>query len=204
MTILPLAKQNELPTPVIRVSDLRQWVYCARVIWWTHVCPVGKLESFKMKQGQAKEKRLQRLQRRRTLRAFGLKHGQVESNVSLYSAELGLSGKLDMLLRQGIARYPVEVKFTRGTSRLNHRLQLAGYALLLESVFGVAVSHGYLVRLPDDAVERIEIDEPMRILAWRTIQAVRTTILSEKMPPSAPRVTSCLDCEYVRFCGDVL
>lgn len=204
MTVLPMAIPSELPSPVVRVSDLRQWVYCSRVIWWTHVCPVGKLESFKMKQGLSKERRLQRLQRRRTLRAFGLKEGQVECNVSLYSAELGLSGKLDMLVRRGIVRHPIEVKFTHGPARLNHRLQLGGYAMLLESVFGVTVSHGYIVRLPDDAVDKIAIDEPLRELVWRTIKAVRATIRREQMPPPAPFVASCIDCEYLRFCGDVL
>lgn len=204
MTLLPLPQPSEPPTPVVRVSDLRQWVYCPRVIWWTHVCPVGKLESFKMKQGQAKELRLQRLQRRRTLRAFGLREGQVETNVSLYSSDLGLTGKLDLLIRRGLVRYPVEVKYTQGPARLNHRLQLAGYALLLESIYGVSVPHGYIVRLPDDSVDRIEIDQPLRTLAWRTMEAVRTTIRREQLPPAAHSVASCIDCEYSRFCGDVL
>jgi len=157
-----------------------------------------------MKQGLAKERRLQRLQRRRSLRAFGLKEGQVECNVSLYSAELGLSGKLDMLVRRGIVRFPVEVKFTQGPARLNHRLQLAGYALLLESIFGINVPYGYIVRLPDDSADKIAIDEPLRELTWRTIEAVRATIRKEQMPPPAPHISSCVDCEYVRFCGDVV
>jgi len=204
MTILPIPVPDEVPSPIIRVSDLRQWVYCPRVIWWTYVSPVVKRESFKMKQGLIKEHRLQKLQRRRTLRAFGLRQGQVESNVSLYSPELGLSGKLDMLIKWGVQRIPVEIKFTQGPARLNHRIQLAGYALLLESIFGVAVPHGFVVRLPDDSVDKIPIDGPLRDLAWKTIHAVRNTIRHERMPPPISPVTHCLDCEYLRFCGDVL
>lgn len=204
MTILPLTAPDESPSPVIRISDLRQWVYCPRVVWWTHVCPVVKLESFKMKQGLIKERRLQRLQRRRTLRAFGLKQGQVECNVPLYSVELGLSGKLDMLIKWGVQRFPIEVKFTQGPARLNHRIQLAGYALLLEALFGVHVTHGYVVRLPDDAVDKIPIDGPLRDLVWKTVQAVRATIRHERMPPAVPQPAHCLDCEYLRFCGDIL
>jgi CRISPR-associated exonuclease Cas4 len=157
-----------------------------------------------MKQGLIKEHRLQKLQRRRTLRAFGLRQGQVESNVSLYSPELGLSGKLDMLIHWGIQRLPVEIKFTHGPARLNHRIQLAGYALLLESIHGIAVPHGYVVRLPDDSVDKIQIDSPLRDLAWKTIQAVRNTIRHEQLPPPIPQVARCIDCEYLRFCGDVL
>lgn len=203
MTVLPLTAPIERPTPVLRVSDLRQWTYCPRVVWWTHVCPVGKVESFKMRQGLLKEQRLQRLQKRRTLRAFGLRRGQVECNVSLFSQALGLSGRLDMLIRWGACRYPVEIKFTRGPARLNHRLQLAGYAMLLEEEFGVTVPHGYVVRLPEDMVDRIMIDAPLRELTWKTMAALRQTIADERMPAASPLLARCVDCEYFRFCGDI-
>lgn len=203
MTVLPLAQPCELPTPILRVSDLRQWVYCPRVVWWTHVCPVGKVESFKMRQGLAKERRQQRLQKRRTLRAFGWRHGHIEANVQLFSPELGLSGKLDMLLHTGVQRFPIEIKFTHGPARLNHRLQLAGYALLLEEYYGIAVPHGYVVRLPDDTVDQIPIDGPLRDLTWKTMQALRNTIRHERMPPASTLPARCIDCEYRHFCGDV-
>jgi CRISPR-associated exonuclease Cas4 len=203
MMILPMSVPRERSTPIVRVSDLRQWTYCPRVVWWTHVCPVGKVESFKMKQGVAKERRLQRLQRRRTLHSFGLREGQIESNFSLYSPDLGLSGRLDLLIQRGASRFPVEVKFTRGPARLNHRLQLAGYALLLEAEFGVPVPHGYVVRLPGDTIDKVTMDSPLRELAWRTIQAVRMTLIHERMPMPVPQPSRCSDCEYLRFCGDI-
>ena len=156
-----------------------------------------------MKQGLAKERRLQRLQRRRTLRAFGLRHGQVESNVCLFSRSLGITGKLDMLIHSGANRFPVEIKFTQGPARLNHRLQIAGYAMLLEGLFRIPVSHGYIVRLPDDAVDKVLIDPSLRKLTWQTIQAVRRTIRGEKIPPPVSQPTRCTDCEYLRFCGDI-
>lgn len=203
MTTLPLARPSEQPVPVVRISDMRQWVYCPRVVWWTHVCPVGKVASFKMKLGLLKERRLQKLQRRRTLRSFGLRVGTIDSNVSLYSARLGLAGRLDMLIHTGANRFPVEIKFTHGPARLNHRLQLAGYALLLEETYGVPVPYGYVVRLPDDTVDRIDIDGPLRDLAFKTIQALRTTIRQEQMPAANPMLARCTDCEYRCFCNDV-
>jgi CRISPR-associated exonuclease Cas4 len=203
MTTFPQMAPSESATPVLRVSDLRQWAYCPRVTWWTHVCPVGKVESYKMKHGLQKERRLQRLQRRRTLRRFGLAHGQVECNVNLYSEWLGLSGRLDMLIHWRGRRFPVEIKFTAGPARLNHKLQLAGYAFLLEERYGLPVPHGYVVRLPDDTVDKIVIDAPLRELAWRTMHALRQTIRSEQMPPPNPLLARCVDCEYLRFCGDV-
>lgn len=204
MTILPINHLADLPTPVLRVSDLRQWAYCPRIAWWTLVCPVPKVESFKMQTGRLKEHRLQQLQSRRTLRRFGLRQGTVESNIDLFSPRLGLVGRLDLMVRTGACRYPVEVKFTQGPTRLNHCLQLAGYALLLEDLFGVPVSHGYLARLPDDVIDRIDLDDPLRALAVGTLHALRGMIRDERIPPPSPILARCIDCEYRLFCGDVL
>lgn len=203
MPTLKFAAPTDLQSPIVRVSDLRQWTYCPRVVWWTHVCPVGKVESFKMKLGLCKEQRLQRLQKRRTLKSFGLRQGQVQANVSLHSAQLGLCGKVDMLIHQGLSRYPVEIKFTQGAARLNHKLQLAGYAILLESIYGSPVPYGYVVCLPEDTVDRIEIDPDLRNLAWQTIQAIRRTLHLERIPPPVAQQARCVDCEYFHFCGDI-
>lgn len=203
MTILPLAKTVRRAEHCIRVSDLRQWCYCPRVVWWTHVCPVGKVESLKMRMGLVKERRLQRLQRRRTLRGFDLADGSIACNVRLYSPRLRLSGTLDIMIVCGSARYPVEIKFTRGPARLNHRLQLAGYAMLLEDAFGVPVTHGYVVRLPDDTVDHVQIDPSLRQLAEKTISSLRQMFESEQLPPANSMISRCVDCEYRLFCGDV-
>lgn len=192
------------PRPVVRVSDLRQWTYCPRVAFFTLVCPVPKVASFKMAVGLQKEQRLARLQRRRTLRAFGLDAGTVEADVSLWSPRLGLAGRLDLLIRRGPQRFPVEVKFTHGPSRLNHHVQLTGYALMLEDLFGLPVPCGYVVRLPDDQVERIEIDTRLREATHSLLAALRQMITEERFPPASPILARCLDCEYHNFCGDVL
>ncbi len=191
------------PITLVRISDLRQWTYCPRVIWWTQVCPVGRYISFKMKKGQEKELRLQRLQKRRTLKSFGMKLGEVQTNVLLTSERLRLTGKLDMMVVQGDQRLPAEIKFTQGPARLNHRLQLAGYAMLIEEVFGTPVPVGFVIRLPDDEVDTIEIDDSLRELATQTIEAIRSTISMECMPAAVPVFGRCIDCEFRNFCQDI-
>jgi CRISPR-associated exonuclease Cas4 len=187
----------------LRVSDLRQWLYCPRVLWWTYICPLSKLESFKMRQGLRKEHRLQHLQKRRTLRAFALENGHARANVTLSSLSLRMHGRLDLLLEVSQRRYPVEIKYTLGPVRLNHRLQLAGYALLLEEQYGVSVPYGYVIRLPENVVERVEIDRLLRTQVRSTISEIRAALISERMPPPTAVANRCLDCEYRNYCGDV-
>ena len=190
--------------PIIRVSDLRQWVYCPRVAWFTLMCPVGKVESFKMKLGRIKEERLARLQKRRSLHAFRLQEGVTQDNVRLYSERLGLSGMLDRLIVQPKQVFPVEVKFTTGPARLNHQMQLAGYALLLRDLYKKEVPHGYIVRLPDETVDQVNFTDPLLEMASRLIISIQQMILAERTPDAVPIQGKCIDCEYRNFCGDVL
>lgn len=202
---LPLPTTDEQSVPPLRVSDLRQWLYCPRKVWWTYVCPVQKTVTYKMRLGLLKEHRLQRLQKRRSWRSFGFQRqkGTMECNVPVYSARLQLSGRLDLLLKLRSSLFPVEIKFTRGPVQLGSRLQLAGYALLLEETTGFVVTQGYVVHLPEDTVDRIPIDGPLRELALRTIAAMRNMILRERIPPPTPILAKCADCECRLFCRDV-
>lgn len=201
--ILSLPVTENYNRPVIRVSDLRQWTYCQRSIWWIYVCPVGKRLSYKMRLGMQKERRLQNLQRRRSLHAFKQQDGNAAPNIDLYAPRLGLSGKLDMLITHNNRRIPVEIKFTTGGPRLDHRIQLAGYCMMLEELYGDAVPFGFLVLLPDQRVERVQIDEALRDLVVSTLQCMRATIITERMPSPNPHPGRCVDCENRLFCGDV-
>lgn len=187
----------------VRVSDLRQWSYCPRTIWWTHVCRVGKLISHKMRRGMEKELRLHHLQRRRNLSAFGMRLGTVRSGVTLYAKQIGLSGRLDMLIEQDMLRIPVEVKYTRTRGQLGHKIQLTGYALMLEELDGTRVEEGYIIYLPDEVVERIEITEALREMTRSAIEAVREVLHRETMPPPNGHSERCVDCEYRVYCSDI-
>ena len=200
--LVPAPSESSLP--VIRVSDLRQWSYCPRVPYFSLVCPVPKMQSYKMRLGQEKEERLARLLKRRTLSTFGLAGGEIERNVELYSARLALSGKLDLLIRRGVERYPVEVKFAQGQPQLHHRVQLCGYAMLLEDQFNVRVSHGFVICLPDELITTVPIDLPLRAAVNSTLRALRTMIMDESCPPAHPFAAACIDCEYRNFCGDTV
>lgn len=202
---LPLPTTDELSAFPLRVSDLRQWLYCPRKVWWTYVCPVQKTMTLKMRVGMLKEHRLQRLQKRRSWRSFGFREqkGTMDCNVPVHSASLQLSGRIDLLLKWGHSLFPVEIKYTKGPVHLGSRLQLAGYALLLEETTGFPITQGYVVHLPEDTVERIPIDGPLRQLTLKTIAAMRNMIARERIPPPNPILAKCADCECRLFCRDV-
>ena len=92
--------------PVLRVTDLKQHLYCPRICYWTYLMPVEKRLPPKVSYGAADHALLERLEARRTLRVYALKEGERRFHVRLTSERLGLTGVLDALLETATERIP--------------------------------------------------------------------------------------------------
>jgi CRISPR-associated exonuclease Cas4 len=184
------------------VTDLKQWRYCARILYWTYVAPVEKRLPRKVEYGAADHALLARLESRRTLRAYGLTEGQRQFHVRVTSQALGLTGVLDALLTTGRERIPVEYKDTLGGVRANHRFQLAAYALLLREMPGPPVRRGMVFIIPEQRVQSVRLDAGLEREVREAAAEIRAMIAAEQIPPPADRWAKCRDCEFYRFCGD--
>ncbi len=185
-----------------RVTDLKQWFYCRRIIYWLYVAPVQRRLPRKVVEGTRNHDLITHLEERRTLRAYGLEAGERRFHVSLTSDTLGLTGKLDALLLTERERIPVEYKDTLGGVRLNHRMQLAGYALLLEEGDGPPVHRGMVYLAPERKVVAVKLDSGVKERVREALAAMRRVVEREEWPEAADRWGKCRDCEYLRFCGD--
>jgi len=190
------------PSETLRVTDLKQWVYCPRICYWTYLMPVEKRLPAKMAYGAADHALLAHLEARRTLKAYGLTEGQRRFHVRLTSEAMGVTGMLDALLETPAERIPVEYKDTLGGVRLNHRVQLAAYALLLRELPGPPVRRGMLFVIPENRAYSVRLDATLEATVRQALSAIRHTLLSERLPPPADRWAKCRDCEFLRFCGD--
>ena len=55
---------------MLRVTDLKQWAYCRRIVYYQHRMPgVGK-QTYKMGEGKAAQDMVEQLEMRRTLREY--------------------------------------------------------------------------------------------------------------------------------------
>src|SRR5437588_10410045 len=105
--------------PMLRVTDIKQFLYCPRISYWNYVVPIERRLPPKVEYGAADHALLARLEERRKLRAYGLRQGSRRFHVRLTSEILGLTGVLDALLETEEERIPVEYKDTLGGVRLN-------------------------------------------------------------------------------------
>lgn len=188
----------------IRVSDVRQFNFCPRVIWHRSVVGHETPETPKMEHGRRAEVALEKLEKRRALRRYRIDSARRHFNVRLESSELGLSGICDLVLEASPTWYPVEVKTTRGGVGRHHVLQLTGYAILLERARQAVVDTGFVVLLPEDRVVPVRIEQADRDEFQQTVNAIRQMIANERFPRPTRFRSFCPDCEYVNFCGDVL
>jgi CRISPR-associated exonuclease Cas4 len=186
-----------------RVTDLKQFAYCARIPFYQHVMDLRIKETYKMEQGKTAQAAIEALEKRRKLREYGLSEGRRHFGLWLFSERFNLSGKLDLLVETDSACYPVDFKYTTGRPHRNHLFQLAGYALLVSERLGKPVPAGFIYQMTDDAVFRFEMSEPLLSEARAALSSLQSMIEKEIFPPATPVRARCTDCEYRNFCGDV-
>jgi CRISPR-associated exonuclease Cas4 len=189
---------------VLTVTDLKQWGYCGRIVFYQHRFGVrAGRPTFKMTEGHEAQEMIEKLETRRTLREYGYEDAERRFNVWLASEQLGLNGKLDLLLVRADEAAVVDFKLTAGEPMPNHTLQLAGYSLLVEEELGLPVKRGFIFRIPDDRVYSIDLEAGPKEAARRGLMEMREMIESEVLPEATGQQKRCEECEYANYCGDV-
>ena len=98
----------------------------------------------------------------------------------------------------------VWVTRTSGEPGDNHRMQLHGYAMLVESAYPeVTVSRAFLYRIPDDRVFVIPIEEEWRERVREAVVGIGEMVREQALPEATEVRGRCEDCEFANYCGDV-
>lgn len=187
----------------LRVNDLKQFEYCPRIVFYNTVMPVERKTTVKMERGKEEEFRLDALEKRRGLRRYELGTGERRFHLWLESPKLGLSGKLDLLIVTSKGYFPVDFKYTRGRPYRNHIFQLAGYALLVEERFQTRVDTAFIYLVPVQQIVTIALPDELKRHAVQRLEAIRTMIYEEILPPPTSVRSRCEECEFRNYCGDI-
>ena len=187
----------------LKVSDLKQYHYCPRVVYYQYVMPVEKAVTYKMEKGKAVQEELEVLEQRRKLRAYGIAEGKRKFNWWVYSPVLGLSGKLDMVIETSGTIYPVDFKYTKGRPHKNHAFQLGGYALILEDITNHKVGKGFIYLIPQKDAVVIDLTDELKSQCLETLEHIKAMIRDERFPEPPSSRAKCVDCEYQNYCRDI-
>ncbi len=187
----------------IVVTDLKQWAYCPRVVYYHRVLPGAGQATWKMREALAAQELMERLETRRGLGEYGWEGAKRRFGLWLTNESVGLSGKLDLLLERGSEGAVVDFKLTSGGMGDNHRMQLSGYALLVEACCGLRVEKAYLYRIPDDRVFQFEVTDSWKERVREAVAAIGELERAAWCPEPTRERQRCVDCEYANFCGDI-
>lgn len=189
-----------------RVSDLKQWVYCPRVLYYALCLPKIRPTTYKMEAGREAGQREEEREVRRSLRPYGLEQGRREFDLPLSSHRYGLRGKADLVIWLDT---PPPGEFVVVDYKLSNiagehfKLQLTAYALLLEEMSGLRAKCGFLYFIPQKRAEEVKFTQRLREKLLLTLESMHYMLHTEIMPPATPRRNKCLACEFRRFCNDV-
>lgn len=193
---------------LFEVSDLKQWAYCPRVVYYRYCLPDIRPITDLMHAGQRSHADEASREQRRSLSNYGLSSGTRHYDLILSSATLQLSARLDLVISQPDDRanqaIVVEYKDSERSDSTHFKIQLTAYALLLEELWGVSVPLGYIYNIPQRKAQAVPISASLRSKTLQIIQQLNQTVQGERMPEAPSKRAKCVDCEFRRFCNDVV
>lgn len=185
------------------VTDLKQFTYCQRIIFYERCLPHIRPRTFKMDAGRDAHEDEEKRALRRSLSGYDVLEGERFFNVRLISESLGLSGEIDEVVRTSDGEvFPVDYKLAKQASP-HYKVQLVAYAMLLETAENVAVKRGYIYLIRTRQLAKVAITSSLRIQVETALTAMRQMVEQERMPGAAVNRNYCAACEFRRFCNDV-
>ena len=194
--------KTSLERPFI-VENLKQFVYCRRIVFFDRCMPGIRPRTFSMDAGREDHMDAKRNARRRSFSQMGFESGRREFDVEILDESLNLHGKLDEVVTTDSGEVmPVEYKSSTKISD-NHRLQVFAYALLLEMSRQVIVERAYVYLIPLRKARIMSISPEDKQLVRDMLSELSDMIAKESMPAPTQVRSRCQGCEFRRFCNDV-
>jgi CRISPR-associated exonuclease Cas4 len=195
---------------LLEVTDLKQYTYCPRIIFYRYCTPKVRPITYLMEEGIRSHEEEDSREERRSLRVYGLTQGERYNHLALQSSVLGLSGRIDLAIAlpersaPGAEGAVVEYKLSEQKAGAHFKLQLAAYALLLEEAWQIPVKQGFLYSIPQRKAEKIAITPQLRKKVAQASEHIRQIVDQEIMPAPPATQHRCVTCEFRRFCNDVI
>ena len=188
---------------LIPVTDIKQYHFCPRIIYFTRVLGVEERTTESEEAGKEAHDEFHRKERRRAT-LLGGKAIKVEEKwtaIRIRSERLGIEGMVDMVVRTPEGYAVIEYKSGALPKRIppGHLYQAAAYALLVEEAFRIVVRKLYIHYEGSNESVEVPLTESVRKhVAW-TIERVKGIIRAERLPRTRPS-RKCPSCGYGWIC----
>jgi len=188
---------------MLQVSDITQYFYCPRKVYFMRTLGIKIRARPKMDMGkEVHEKEHCRVKERKTIYGFQKDEvAEVIHDLAVEDVNNGLYGIVDttIILKNGEV-VPVDVKYTDSEKvRINWKKQLTAYALLLEYRFKTTVKRGFIYFPAKHKQIQIDIPSEAKAVLKHDIKKIKELINSERMP-NVSKGKQCNYCEMKKLC----
>ncbi|MEM3414687.1 MAG: CRISPR-associated protein Cas4 [Thermoproteota archaeon] len=196
---------SEEEPELIAATDIKQYHFCPRIIYFTRVLGVEERTTASEEEGKEAHEEFHKKERRRTTLLGGktIKVEQKWTALQLKSEKLGIEGIVDMVVKTPEGYAVIEYKMTTMPKRImpGHLYQAAAYAMLVEEAFRTVVRKLYVHYEKSNKLLEIPMTENIRRHVLWTIEQIRSIIEKEKLPP-AKSSGKCKSCGYRWICRE--
>lgn len=191
-------------TPMITPSEVLEYVYCPRFIWFMNVQHIDQHEDQRYKVLKGREVHQRRETENKDYLRRKISVAKREIGVYLASPRLRMRGIVDevLWLKDGTMA-PLDYKFTESREQAfkTHRIQIVMYAMLVAETYAAQVNRGYVayIRGGNQLLE-IPITEKDRLEVKSIVDDIFAIILSGRLPKRTSSQVRCVDCCYKNIC----
>jgi len=182
---------NEEIEPVM-ISALEHYSYCPRQCALIHIEQTFDENIYTLKGHMAHERVDQAILRNED-------DIRVERGLPLWSRQLGLTGKADVVEFHDNVPYPVEYKLGKQRKWQYEAIQVCAQALCLEEMTGCPVPRGAIYYCSSRTRREVEFDTQLRETVAQMAEAVRAMLKSMILPP-AVNDQRCEKCSLIESC----
>lgn len=183
-------------TGKLDVSDIVQFLYCPRKVYFIKVAGFKILKP-KMEEGRkVQEEVIKRLET--IAKKMG---GELLKNVWLESDIYCLTGSVDAIINAKNGIFPVDVKFSRFSSiSYAWKIQLTAYSVLVEEKFGKRVDKAFIYLVSEkEMLKEVIISAEDKKALMRLLEEIRELLENEDYPKTS-KSKKCGYCEMEKFC----
>lgn len=160
----------------IMISALEHYAYCPRQCALIHVEQTYEENVFTLRGNRAHERVDDPAREKRA----GVR---IERALPLYSDQLGLVGRADVVEFHGETPYPIEYKHGGKRHHRPARIQLTAQAICLEEMTGRPVPAGALFHTSAHRRQEVKITRPLRAAVEEIVRNVRAMLEAGHVPP---------------------
>ncbi|NPA69646.1 MAG: CRISPR-associated protein Cas4, partial [Crenarchaeota archaeon] len=196
-----LRKLRETSNIVITSVDIKEFVYCPRIIYFTRILGLRMPITERMMYGIEIQDELKKTEeRRKTIFKKVKVDGYKIFNKVFKCPEYGLVASVDYFIDKRGIIIPVELKaYDSDNLYKSHEYQVLFQALTIELSTGNVVRECYVYYIESDKIFKIVVNDSKRIELIKLILKIRDLISSENIPEPS-RSVRCRCCQFRNIC----